>query len=235
MYGPLLDPDLKSVIVEVGDGLPTSLVCYLRRHGDEVVLRRDMDFVQNDDLPYFASAADAADAARHLLALDPYSLIMTTPLFSDQGGQLIADMYERKELDEHAIRQVIEKARASCGADTVDGVEAWIRSDLELPARRLEIVLVQEHAGKFLLSLCGGRQAASDLHVEDAYEGWDPHEIVSTAVVTRSTVDELDPFDTLEIGYRSSPATWTSAGPEIRVSGTTAEGMPFEQTFSFLP
>jgi hypothetical protein len=41
--------------------------------------------------------------------------------------------------------------------------------------------------------------------------------------------------DAIEIGYRESPATWTSDGPQIQVTGTLSTGIPFEQWFSFLP
>src|SRR5262249_32345196 len=120
--------------------------------------------------------------------------------------------------------------------ESIDMVEAQIRRTLNLPARKLEIVSVQEDSfGRFLLSLCRGRGSPRDLRIEDADVDRRFDEAASVAVVTRSSIDELDELDAVEIGHRYSPATWTIGGPTIQVSGTTAEGLPFEQTFHFVP
>ena len=237
IYGPLLDPGLRAVTIEIGKGLPTSLVCSLNRDGDEVVLRRDLDFVYGENEPYFASATDATAAARLLLTLDPYSLIMVTPLFSERGAQLIADMYERARLDDRAMKAILEDAKTKSAMTTIDLMEVSIRRKLSLPAHKLELVSVHEHDGHFLLSLVKGSKPLYNLRIQpdDDNEDRDPREPVSCAIVTRDFVDELDYFDVIDIGYRDSPATWTSDGPRIRVTGIAPTGVPFEQIFAFLP
>jgi hypothetical protein len=51
MYGSFLDPSLKAAVIETGCEVPTSLVCSMSRGGDEVVLRRDMDFMAGKVVP----------------------------------------------------------------------------------------------------------------------------------------------------------------------------------------
>jgi hypothetical protein len=98
-------------------------------------------------------------------------------------------------------------------------------SKLDLPAHNLQVVSVNECDGHFLLSLNKGSEPLRNLQIstDNDYDYRDP---VSYAVVTRSVVD---------IGYRCSPATWTSDGPRIRIEGKNSAGIPFEQFFSFLP
>lgn len=237
MYGPLLDPELKAVVIETRKGAPASLVCQFNRHGDEVIIRRDMDFVGGvGGSPYFASAEDPATAAQLLLALDPYSLVMTTPLFSGRGGQLIADMYERAGIDDEQLSLVIRSAKSLSGGSTIDAVEGWIRRKLELPSLSLKLVSVQEHSGRFLLSLYDN-QPLFNLRINDDSDDdyLDTGKHIGRAVVTQQLVQELHYYDVVEIGYRESPATWTTDGPRIRVSGMTPTEVPFEQFFPFEP
>ncbi len=233
-YGPLLDSDLRAVTVEVRDDPSGMLVCSLVRDGDEVVLRRDMGFVGGEAGPYFASASDSESAMRLLLDLDPYSLAMVTPLFPDRSGRRIADMHERAEMGDTEIKATIGDALSRPGMTSIDTIEAWIRNELNLPAGSLGIISVQEHDGRFLLSTRESDLRDLRVYSEDSdYLG--SGEPVSYAVITRDVIEELDAHESVEVGYRESPRTWTHDGPRIRVTGMTQTGIPFEEFFGFLP
>jgi hypothetical protein len=234
MYGSLLDPSLKSVTIEVGDGVPASVVSSTSRDGHEAVFRRDIDFLSGKDGPYFPSTGEAAAVARLLLALGPYSLVTATPLFSRQGAQLIADMHERAELDARTLRSILIQAIGMRQRSTLHAIEAQIRCELDLPSHNLNIVSVNEYEGRFLLSLNRDSEPAQDLHISAEHD-YDYQDSYSCAIVTKETIEELDLHDAIDIGYRYSPKTWTSDGPYIQVMGKTSAGIPFEQSFWFLP
>jgi hypothetical protein len=143
-------------------------------------------------------------------------------------------MHERTKLDVQAIKTIADDATAKCQGSTLDAIEAQIRSKLDLPVHSLQVVSVNEYDGHFVLSINKESEPLRNLRIstDDDYDYRDP---VSYAVVTRSVVDELDHFDAIDIGYRCSPATWTSDGPRIRIEGRNSAGIPFEQFFSFLP
>jgi hypothetical protein len=234
MYGPLLDPSLKSVVIEVGDDVPTSIVSSTSRDGHEAVFRRDIDFLSGEDGPYFSSPGEVAVAARLLLALDPYSLVTSTPLFSKRGTQLVADMHERAELDDRMISSILAKGIRLPQKSTLDTIEARIRCELDLPSRNLSIVSVNEYEGRFLLSLNRDSEPVSGLHVSADHD-YDNQDNYSRAIITEETVEELDYHEVIDIGYRDSPKTWTSDGPYIQIAGKTSTGIPFEQSFWFFP
>jgi hypothetical protein len=234
MYGPLLDPSLKSVTIEVGDGVPASVVSSTKRDGHEAVFRRDIDFLSGKDGPYFPSSGEAAVVAGLVLALGPYSLVTATPLFSRQGAQLIADMHERAELDDRAISSVLSQAIRMRQKPSPDAIEAQLRCELELPSHNLNIVSVNEYDGRFLLSLNRDFEPAHDLRISSEHD-YDYQESYSYAIITEEAIKELDLHDAVDIGYRYSPKTWTSDGPYIQVMGKTSAEIPFEQSFWFFP
>ena len=110
----------------------TTLISHLREGGDDVVRRRDLDFIDDADGPYFTSAQNSRDAADLFLALDPYSLIMTTSLLSHRGGQLIADLYEQRQLNSDEILHALSEARSGEDGSGLDSVDRRVRGAFRL-------------------------------------------------------------------------------------------------------
>jgi hypothetical protein len=196
IYGPLLDPDLTAVAIEVDALYSASLVCELTRDGNQIVLRRDMDLVAGEHGAVFNGTTrtdnappDATLAAGLLLDLDVYTLCSSTPLFSDRGARLISDLHERTELDDRAVREVLHQARTQSGSDDLDGVEAQIRRARQLSDQKLEIVSVHELAGRFLLSLRDASHDVEELRIV-AGGDYDDRDFYSYAVVTQAVLDQ---------------------------------------------
>lgn len=79
-YGVALDTGLRSARIEFGD-YGTTIVTDVRKAGEEIVRRTDLEFIWGDEGPYFDGADDASSAADLFLDLDPYTLGMFTDLF----------------------------------------------------------------------------------------------------------------------------------------------------------
>ncbi|WP_198041409.1 GIY-YIG nuclease family protein [Micromonospora chokoriensis] len=241
-YGPLLDPALTAVSIEGGGEAPTTLTCLLtgaadNGAADNIVLRRDLDFVTSGGTPYFELAADSSQAAKLLFELGSYSLIVTTPVFSQRGAQLIADLHEQRQFDNRAIIDVISSAIEAEVEPTIDSIESSIRSRFSMPTTKLDIVSLQEHRGRFLVSAHRNSAPIRELSIE-AITDDDDYAVdsrASYAVVTVPNIEELDFDESVDIGYRYSPPTWTTDGPRIRVAGIAPNGIPFEQHFWFMP
>lgn len=234
-YGSLLDQHISRVLIEF-DGGQVTLACHIRRGHDSELLRRDLSFITSGDVPYFASAGDPTQAVDLFFELDSYDLIMTTPLFSARGGQLIADVYERlydgSEYDakELAVRQVCRRM-----IDEQMSIEQ-MRRELNLPELVIKAVNIHEmRGGQFVLTNCTN-DLLIDIQIEMIEEDTSWNEPRSWAVIEVSRLDELEPFEGATIGHRESDQTWTHVGPAVRVSGRTSSGKVFDQEIRhFLP
>lgn len=233
-YGALIDPTLESVVVAVDDGV--NLIASRARAGEETFVRTDLNFIGDEDGPYFSNVDDPDAAVELLLALGPYSLAMTTPVFDPRGAQLIADLHQCADVDSEQLSDILRRYIDLAEEGGLGSIEVAARTDFNLPARNRQIVSVLEHEGRFLISLLPGELTARRIKVasEDS-DAVDRGEPVSTAVVTTAQIDELDFEGVIDIAYRDSPNTHAADGPRIQVLGVSGDGIPFEQTFVFLP
>lgn len=98
-YAAYLKPDIKSVKMLQRDGLCfleiTSWV-YSPNHNDEKVERVDLSFISEGmkGEMFNSSRSESENAKKFIDQLDPYSIIMCTPLFTEEAAQKIADEYE---------------------------------------------------------------------------------------------------------------------------------------------
>ena len=98
MYAPYLRSEIVSAKIVRRNG-----VCYLEVHSkpsrhfyDEDIVFVDLAIVSSGDAPMFPPERPAAEnAATFLRDLDPYSIIMCTPLFTESGASEIARRYEK--------------------------------------------------------------------------------------------------------------------------------------------
>lgn len=105
-FGVALDDRLRSARVEFGD-YGTTFVTDVRRAGETIIRRTDLDFIEGDEEPYFARAVDASSAADLLLALDAYTLGMFTDVFS----ALVVDAMDKlHRTDSEAFEKVFCEA-----------------------------------------------------------------------------------------------------------------------------
>jgi hypothetical protein len=96
-YPQYLRPEIVSVQVARGRS-----ACYLEIHSkpgqhfyDEDIVFVDLAIVWDDNAPLFPVSRSAAENASAFLGeLDPYSIIMCTPLFTEAAAQEIAEVYE---------------------------------------------------------------------------------------------------------------------------------------------
>jgi hypothetical protein len=101
-YASYLKPEIKSIKMLQKDGLCfleiTSWV-YSPNHKDEKVERIDLGFIgdgKEGDM-FSTSRPESENAERFINELDPYSIIMCTPIFTEEACKMIAGEYESGE------------------------------------------------------------------------------------------------------------------------------------------
>jgi hypothetical protein len=101
-YASYLKPEIKSVKM-----LQKSSLCFLEitswaltpNHEDERIERIDLEFIggRGERHMFNASRSPLENAEIFINELDPYSIIVCTPLFTDQACGKIADEYENRD------------------------------------------------------------------------------------------------------------------------------------------
>jgi len=134
-YDGLLDKSIIEVQIESFEDT-VALSCAYK--GRTTVKRVDLNIIAGDDYdtPLFSSDR-LDDAISTFLLLDPYTYIMTTPLFAEPEGQLIADVIEKRRdklgrFDDHDVMSEVIQLLAR-------DVKANETSREELVARYVEL------------------------------------------------------------------------------------------------